>query len=57
LTPLNNTSNDIIYTVVRGDTLSGIGARYGVDYRKIAKDNNIANPNLIYVGQKLVIKK
>lgn len=57
LTPINNSSNDITYTVVRGDTLSGIGARYGVDYRKIAKDNNIANPNLIYVGQKLVIKK
>jgi LysM repeat protein len=50
-------SNTITYTVKAGDTLSGIGAKYGVDYRKIAKDNNIANPNLIYVGQKLVIKK
>lgn len=56
LTPLNK-SNDIVYIVKAGDTLSEIGARYGVDYRKIAKDNNIANPNLIYVGQKLVIKK
>lgn len=45
----------IIYTVKAGDTLSEIGAKYGINYMKIAKDNNIANPNLIYVGQKLVI--
>jgi LysM repeat protein len=57
LTPVGKKSNDIIHTVARGETLSGIGAKYGVEYRKIAKDNNIANPNLIYVGQKLVIKK
>lgn len=54
---LAGSNNSITYIVKAGDTLSGIGARYGVDYRKIAKDNNIANPNLIYVGQKLVIKK
>ena len=51
-----STESAIIYTVKDGDTLSGIGARYSVDYRKIAKDNNIANSNLIYVGQKLIIK-
>ena len=50
-------SNSITYVVKAGDTLSGIGARYGVDYNKIARDNNIANPNLIYVGQKIVINK
>lgn len=50
-------SNSITYVVKAGDTLSGIGARYGVDYMKIARDNNIANPNLIYVGQKIVINK
>lgn len=44
------------YTVKKGDTLSGIAARYGTTYQKIAKDNNIANPNLIFPGQVLVIK-
>jgi LysM repeat protein len=44
------------YTVKKGDTLSGIAAKFGTTYQKIAKDNNIANPNLIYPGQVLVIK-
>lgn len=44
-----------IYTVQAGDTLSGIGARYGVDWRELAKLNNIENPNLIHVGQKIEI--
>ena len=38
-----------------GDTLSGIGARYGVDWCELAKLNNIENPNLIRVGQKIEI--
>ena len=43
------------YTVRPGDTLSGIGARFGVSYLSIARANNIANPNLIRVGQVLTI--
>lgn len=39
------------YTVVRGDTLSGIAARYGTTYQALAAYNGIANPNLIHVGQ------
>lgn len=50
-------SSVIEYIVKKGDTLSAIGNKYGVNYRKIAKDNNIANPNLIYIGQKLKIIK
>lgn len=44
------------YTVKPGDTLSGIAAKYGTTYQKIAADNGISNPNLIYPGQVLVIK-
>lgn len=44
------------YTVVSGDTLSGIAAKFGTTFQKIAHDNAIPNPNIIYVGQKLVIK-
>jgi LysM repeat protein len=43
------------YTVRPGDTLSAIGARFGVSYMAIARANGIANPNLIHVGQRLVI--
>ena len=46
------------YTVVRGDTLWGIAKRFygnGNRYPEIAKANNIANPDIIHVGQKLLI--
>lgn len=49
----NNTGKE--YIVKSGDTLSGIASRYGTTYQKIAKDNNISNPNLIHPGQKLII--
>ena len=47
----------ITYTVKPGDTLSAISAMYGTTYQKIAADNGIRNPNLIYGGQKLKIVK
>lgn len=43
------------YTVKKGDTLSGIASKYGTTYQKIAADNGINNPNLIYPGQVLKI--
>lgn len=45
----------VTYTVKKGDTLSKIACDYNTTYQKIAKDNNIANPNLIYPGQVLKI--
>ena len=44
------------YTVKSGDTLSGIASKYKTTVDKLVKDNNIKNANLIYVGQKIVIK-
>ena len=44
------------YTVKKGDTLSKIGAKLGVNWQNIAKLNNIKAPYTIYVGQKLKIK-
>lgn len=52
----NNVSRETIYIVQSGDTLSAIAKKYNTTYQKIAKDNNILNPNLIYPNQKLVIK-
>ena len=49
---------DTVYTVQSGDTLSGISTKLGhnLDFvDQLASKNNIANKNLIYVGQKLVI--
>lgn len=53
---LSNKSNETIYIVKSGDTLSSIAKRYNTTYQKIANDNNISNPNLIYPNQKLIIK-
>lgn len=43
------------YTVRRGDTLSAIALRYGTTVQNLVNLNNIRNPNLIYVGQILII--
>lgn len=48
---------EIIYTVKKGDTLSGIAAKYKTTYQELAKINNIKNPNLIYPGQKIRISE
>lgn len=45
----------IIHIVQWGENLTGIAARYGVTIEAITAANNIANPNRIYVGQRLVI--
>lgn len=45
------------YKVKKGDTLAKIAKKYGTTWKKLAKDNAISNPNLIYVGQKIIIKK
>lgn len=44
------------YTVKSGDTLSEIAVKYKTTVEKLVKDNNIENANLIYTGQKIVIK-
>jgi GH25 family lysozyme M1 (1,4-beta-N-acetylmuramidase) len=44
------------YTVKPGDTLSGIAAKFGTTYQKLAKINGIKDPNKIYPGQVLKIK-
>ncbi|MFQ5593113.1 MAG: LysM peptidoglycan-binding domain-containing protein [Anaerolineae bacterium] len=43
------------YTVETGDTLYSIAIRFGSTVQAIAQANNITNPNLIFVGQKLCI--
>lgn len=43
------------YTVIKGDTLSGIAQRNNTTVDALAKGNNISNPNIINVGQSIKI--
>ena len=47
--------NCIVYTVAAGDTLVGIGSRFGVNFMQISQWNNLADPSMIRVGQQLTI--
>jgi membrane-bound lytic murein transglycosylase D len=51
--PASNSPN--IYVVKKGDSLSGIAAKFGTTARKICDYNNLPNINSIIVGQKLRI--
>lgn len=44
-----------VHVVRAGENLSSIAARYGVSMAALAQANGIANPNHIYVGQRLTI--
>lgn len=46
----------INHTVVAGENLSSIAARYNTNWQTIAKLNNLNNPNLIHPGQQLKIR-
>lgn len=43
------------YVVKEGDTLAKIAAKYDTSYEELAKLNNIKNPHMIMVGDKLVV--
>jgi chemotaxis signal transduction protein/nucleoid-associated protein YgaU len=46
----------VVYVVVKGDTLWGIAKRFTGDpfnYPRVARDNSIATPDLIFPGQKI----
>lgn len=45
----------LVYTVKAGDTLSGIAQTYGVSVQEIIEANNLANPDMLNIGQELTI--
>lgn len=54
------TKSQTIHIVQKGETLSSIAKKYGVTWPKIYANNKTtigSNPNLIKIGQKLIIKK
>ena len=48
-------NNPVIHVVQRGETLTGIARKYGVTVAAIVEANDLADPNRIYAGQRLVI--
>ncbi len=48
-------SECVTYTVKPGDTLFSLAQRFGTTVNAVALENNIVNPSLIFVGQKLTI--
>lgn len=51
-----STTPKTTYTVQKGDTLSAIAKKHNTTVDALQRLNNIANPNLIRVGQKLRVK-
>ncbi|WP_040441873.1 LysM peptidoglycan-binding domain-containing protein [Ktedonobacter racemifer] len=43
------------YDVVSGDTLSAIAEHFGLKWQDLAKQNELANPDLIFVGQQICL--
>jgi LysM repeat protein len=61
-TKQNNFNNNLqveyeYYTVKSGDTLSKIAKKYNTTINNLVKLNNIKNPNIIHVGDKLKVKE
>lgn len=53
--PARVAGGDSWYMVWPGDTLIGIGARFGVDYRLVARHNGIVDENRVQAGRLLRI--
>lgn len=54
---IDKNNGNTCYTVVAGNTLSGIAAGTGTTVSALASLNNIQNVNLIYPGQVIIIRK
>ncbi|PMQ01124.1 MAG: peptidoglycan-binding protein LysM [Dictyoglomus sp. NZ13-RE01] len=51
----SETYTQIVYEVKVGDTIIGIGQKFSINWRELARINNLKDPNKLYVGQKLII--
>lgn len=46
---------ETVYTVVKGDMLWKIAEKYGTSWPTLAEYNNIENPHILWIGQKIKI--
>ena len=51
----SGSTSEIPYTVKKGDSLGSIASRFGAKLSEICSRNGISSPNLIKVGQKIII--
>jgi LysM repeat protein len=49
------TSTPVVYVIQPGDSLSVIADRFGLSVEELSKANGISDPNVIQVGQTLII--
>lgn len=47
----------VYYTVIRGDNLTHLAAKFNTTVAQLVAWNHIPNPNLIFVGQRLIVGK
>jgi LysM repeat protein len=57
VTIVSSQTTDRYYVVQAGDTLFSISQKLGVSYETLLRENSITDPNMIYVGQKLLIPR
>ena len=55
IAPLAAHAQQTVHVVRRGETLTGIAARYGTSVQAIMNANRLRNANFIWVGQRLII--
>ncbi|MEM1080970.1 MAG: peptidoglycan DD-metalloendopeptidase family protein [Pseudomonadota bacterium] len=55
-TARNSSSAPTVYPVNRGDTLYSIAFRYGMDWREVARWNEISAPYTIQIGQRIRLR-
>lgn len=48
-------SGEVLYVVQAGDSLLGIASRYNVTTDALVQANNLANPDFVFSGQRLII--
>lgn len=56
-TPTISASNALTYTVQSSDTLFRLALRYGVEMRDLERLNDLPNPNMLSIGQTIVIPR
>lgn len=53
--PSTGAASEVVHIVAAGETLSSIASRYGVELSRLADANNLADHDVIIVGERLLI--
>jgi LysM repeat protein len=54
---LDESVEQIVHTVEMGESLSEIGQDYGISWQVLARQNQITDPEIIYEGQRIKIRR